>query len=130
MKNINKELGLNRRSKLFLCGFVLVLISVVLLIFREMDDRTVASLEQTIKKRNIGQPKMEHVIQPTIELANMLDLQPVAEGVETQQQVDFLIPKGCYYAQGYFYSKPVLFEDYLKMLKEQGTVSSQNFPQE
>ena len=130
MKNINKELGLNRRSKLFLCGFVLVLISVVLLIFREMDDRTVASLEQTIKKRNIGQPKMEHVIQSTIEFANMLDLQLVAEGVETQQQVDFLIQKGCYYAQGYFYSKPVLFEDYLKMLKEQGTVSSQNFPQE
>lgn len=79
---------------------------------------------------NIGQPKMEHVIQSTIELANMLDLQLVAEGVETQEQVDFLIKKGCYYAQGYFYSKPVPFEDYLKMLKEQGTVSSQNFPQE
>ena len=92
-------------------------------------DFDVIKLEQSFI-RNIGQPKMEHVTQSTIELANMLDLQLVAEGVKTQEQVDFLIQKGCYYAQGYFYSKSVPFEDYLKTLKEQGTVSSQNFPQE
>jgi len=38
----------------------------------------------------------------------------VAEGVETQEQVDHLAAKGVYQHQGYFYSKPLAFEDLLR----------------
>lgn len=42
-----------------------------------------------------------------IAMAQKLGLAVIAEGVETQEQVDFLENNGCHYVQGYFYSKPL-----------------------
>ncbi len=42
-----------------------------------------------------------------ISLGHSLRLKVVAEGVETQEQCDFLKANGCDEMQGYFYSKPV-----------------------
>ncbi|MCL1140098.1 putative bifunctional diguanylate cyclase/phosphodiesterase [Shewanella pneumatophori] len=41
-----------------------------------------------------------------IAMGHALNLQVVAEGVETQEQVDFLTANSCDDAQGYFYSQP------------------------
>ena len=40
-------------------------------------------------------------------LAKSLDLNVVAEGVETQQQLDWLLENGCKAFQGYFFSHPL-----------------------
>jgi EAL domain-containing protein (putative c-di-GMP-specific phosphodiesterase class I) len=42
----------------------------------------------------------------------------VVEGVENQEMVDILKSFGCDYMQGYFFSKPVPAEDYMKFLDE------------
>lgn len=42
-----------------------------------------------------------------ISLAQKLQMQVIAEGVETQEQVDFLAASGCDDIQGYFISRPV-----------------------
>ncbi|WP_415839081.1 putative bifunctional diguanylate cyclase/phosphodiesterase, partial [Pseudoalteromonas byunsanensis] len=42
-----------------------------------------------------------------IAMAQKLKLQVVAEGVETQEQVDFLQKNNCFIVQGYFYSPPI-----------------------
>ena len=42
-----------------------------------------------------------------IVMANSLGLKVVAEGVETQEQLDVLTAQGCDEAQGYLISKPV-----------------------
>jgi EAL domain-containing protein (putative c-di-GMP-specific phosphodiesterase class I) len=42
-----------------------------------------------------------------ISMAHNLQLKVVAEGVETEDQQDFLTISKCDYAQGYFFSKPV-----------------------
>ena len=42
-----------------------------------------------------------------ITLARMLDIQVVAEGVETQEQADALRLLGCHLHQGYLYARPV-----------------------
>ena len=46
------------------------------------------------------------VIRCIINLAEVLDISVIAEGVETQEQVDLLLSMGCCYAQGFFYARP------------------------
>lgn len=40
----------------------------------------------------------------------------VAEGVETQEQADFLTEQGVNYLQGYYYSKPISGDTFLEKL--------------
>jgi len=42
-----------------------------------------------------------------ISLAHNLGLTTIAEGVETKQQLDFLLNQGCQYFQGYYFYKPL-----------------------
>ncbi len=66
----------------------------------------------------IGNDKMESVIKTTIDLAQRLKLQLVAEGVETIQQVEFLLANGCSYAQGYYFAKVLSKDAYIKLLRD------------
>jgi diguanylate cyclase (GGDEF)-like protein/PAS domain S-box-containing protein len=52
-----------------------------------------------------------------LQMARALDLSVVAEGVETAEQRDYLIERGCRYAQGFFFARPmapVEFERYAR----------------
>ncbi|MCG8611552.1 MAG: EAL domain-containing protein [Pseudomonadales bacterium] len=48
------------------------------------------------------------IIKATIALARSFNLKVIAEGVETQEQRDYLRDQGCDQVQGYLYSKPVM----------------------
>lgn len=55
-----------------------------------------------------------------IVMAHKLGMKVIAEGIETQEQLDLLIEAGCDYGQGYLFSKPlhaVEFEQFLKVSK-------------
>ena len=54
------------------------------------------------------------IVRFVVQLAQTLDLRLVAEGVETQQQVEALCQLGCRYAQGYYYSRPRPAEEFLQ----------------
>lgn len=56
------------------------------------------------------------VIRFIINLANALDMGIIAEGVETQEQADFLISMGCRYAQGFYYYRPEEAKKFLEIL--------------
>lgn len=47
-----------------------------------------------------------------IALGQSLGLTVIAEGVENEQQLEFLNQEGCQEAQGYFYAKPMCAEDF------------------
>ncbi|HAF44598.1 MAG: hypothetical protein A2100_04575 [Sideroxydans sp. GWF2_59_14] len=47
------------------------------------------------------------IIRSIIALGHRLNLRVIAEGVETQEQLDFLRIRGCDEIQGYFYSRPL-----------------------
>ena len=42
-----------------------------------------------------------------VNIARVLNLRIICEGVETQEQVDFLRKSGIRFVQGYYYSRPV-----------------------
>ncbi|MBL8515787.1 MAG: EAL domain-containing protein [Betaproteobacteria bacterium] len=52
------------------------------------------------------------IVQAIIGLARNLDLQVIAEGVETSGQMGFLVNHGCSEAQGYLISRPLPAEDF------------------
>ena len=62
--------------------------------------------------------KSHYILQTLISLAMNMKLLVVVEGVETKVQVEFLKDIGSYYAQGYYFSKPVEIAVYESMLKE------------
>jgi diguanylate cyclase (GGDEF)-like protein len=51
-----------------------------------------------------------------INLCLSLNLKVIAEGVETQEQQDFLRDNGCRFVQGYYYSHPIPIEEMSKLL--------------
>lgn len=51
-----------------------------------------------------------------IELARNLKLKVVAEGVETQEQLEQVFSRGCYIIQGYYFAKPMTIDEFEKYL--------------
>jgi len=61
----------------------------------------------------------KNIVQFTVGLANSMELDIVAEGVETQAQLDVLKQMGDMHIQGYLYSKPLTFEQLKALLQKQ-----------
>ena len=57
------------------------------------------------------------IVAAIISMAKSLDLQAIAEGAETQGQIDILTEQGCDQVQGYYFSKPLLFNDLLSFVE-------------
>ncbi|QBG37809.1 EAL domain-containing protein [Litorilituus sediminis] len=56
----------------------------------------------------------EAIVDTTLVLAERLNMHCIAEGVETEQQLQYLVDKGCHYIQGFLYSKPIEETDVLR----------------
>ncbi len=57
------------------------------------------------------------VVDAIIQMAHRLNMQVIAEGVESSQQLNQLNQMGCDYIQGYYYSKPVPMEELIEFLQ-------------
>lgn len=67
----------------------------------------------------IGDDRMDIVIKSTIQMASELQMNIVAEGIETKEQVDFLMENHCYTAQGYYFSRPLQKDTYFEEILQQ-----------
>ncbi|HDS4387243.1 TPA: cyclic diguanylate phosphodiesterase [Enterobacter roggenkampii] len=56
------------------------------------------------------------ILDSVLELAKKLSIRIVAEGVETQEQLDYLMRNNITFLQGYFFYKPVPFKELIKIL--------------
>ena len=56
------------------------------------------------------------MVQKTIEMSHELGLKVVAEGVETQEQLDFLRSHQCDVVQGYFFSRALPIDEFTRWM--------------
>ncbi|GLQ54180.1 putative bifunctional diguanylate cyclase/phosphodiesterase [Devosia nitrariae] len=64
-----------------------------------------------------------NVVQSIMALAHSLDLDIVAEGVETPEQTAFLMQLGCRYAQGFLLSRPISPDELTGLLASKNRVT-------
>lgn len=57
------------------------------------------------------------ILEEIISIAHKLKMNVIAEGVEEEQQMEYLKSKSCDYIQGYYYSKPLPKEEMEKLLQ-------------
>ncbi|MDO8291474.1 MAG: EAL domain-containing protein [Gallionella sp.] len=68
--------------------------------------------------RNIGiKPTDAVIVQTIISMGNSLGMEVIAEGVENEEQRDFLERNGCHAYQGYLFSKPVPIEEFEALIR-------------
>ena len=51
------------------------------------------------------------ILEAVTRMANIMGLRMIAEGVETEDQINYLLNMGCIYGQGYFFYKPLPVEE-------------------
>ncbi len=74
-------------------------------------DKTFIDDINTNKKKDV-------FLEGIISLARKIDLKIVAEGIEREDQKDFLLLSDCPIMQGFLFSRPVEFAEVIKMIKE------------
>ncbi|TAK62194.1 MAG: EAL domain-containing protein [Methylobacter sp.] len=65
-------------------------------------------------------PEDEAIVLAIISLAKSLGFKTIAEGVETREQLEYLLEKQCDEIQGYYFSKPVPADVFADMLRNGG----------
>lgn len=67
--------------------------------------------------------KAKSVIESTVRMAKKIGVQTLAEGVETKEQLNFLKSIGCEKIQGYYFGKPMPYDNVVERIKEQHWVT-------
>ncbi len=57
------------------------------------------------------------IVSAVIDMGKRLHMLVVAEGVETEEQLAFLQEQSCPEGQGYYFSRPVVAEEFAKLLE-------------
>jgi EAL domain-containing protein (putative c-di-GMP-specific phosphodiesterase class I) len=75
-------------------------------------------IDQSFVRDIATDPNDAVMVQTMIDLAQNFRLNVIAEGVETEAQLEFLKANGCMAYQGYFFSKPLPIAQFEEMLKQ------------
>jgi diguanylate cyclase len=75
-------------------------------------------IDRSFTSNIYADPKDASLVETIIAMAHNLDLNVIAEGVETEEQLQFLQAKACNEAQGYYFSRPVSAVDMEVILQD------------
>ena len=76
----------------------------------------VLKLDMGFLKSSDYSAKGGNILKAILKMAESLNMQTIAEGVETKEQVEFLKSIGCRYVQGFYYSKPLPVGEFEKLI--------------
>jgi two-component system CheB/CheR fusion protein len=75
-------------------------------------------IDQSFVQDVTKDPNDASIVKAIVQLGSILELETLAEGVETKAQLNFLKDAGCHYAQGYHFAKPLPAADIAQLIVE------------
>lgn len=79
----------------------------------------VLKIDRGFLQHTVHERKMKTILSSIIQMAHALGMDVITEGVETQEMVDMLYNMGCHLFQGFFFSRPLPVEEFVRKYKEQ-----------
>jgi EAL domain-containing protein (putative c-di-GMP-specific phosphodiesterase class I) len=79
----------------------------------------VLKIDQSFIREMTVESKDARLTSAIIEMGHSLGQKIIAEGVETEQQLEYLTHRGCDIIQGYFFSKPLPTQDMTNLLAKE-----------
>ena len=67
------------------------------------------------------------IIESVVNMAKVMSLPIIVEGVETKQQCEFLMELGCRYVQGYYFYKPLTRDEFEKVVSKPDALDDLGF---
>lgn len=83
----------------------------------------VVKLDGSLVKNILDNSTDQKIVASVVELAQKLGVKVIAEFVETEEQRDKLKELGCFWYQGYLYSKPIAIDEFIVWLKKCNEIS-------
>ncbi len=78
-------------------------------------DVDIIKLDKSFFTDNKSKEKAHIVLENILQMIKSLGMETVAEGVETKDDVEYLRSIGCNIVQGYYYSRPLVIEEFMKI---------------
>ena len=83
-------------------------------------DSDVLKLDLEFLRTYDNNPHASELIRHIVQGARDLDIQPLQEGVETEEHMEFLRSIGCERAQGYYFAKPMAIDESRSVTRAKG----------
>ena len=88
------------------------------LIYLQSNYFGVVKLDGSLVKNVLDNETNQKIIASIVKLGKELNVNVIAEYVETEEQRDLLKSLGCVWYQGYLYSKPISLDEFIEHIKQ------------
>lgn len=79
---------------------------------------SIVKLDYDMSKAYFNTEKAKHVVKAVVGMAHNIKLKLVAEGIESEDELNGMNQEGIDYIQGYYYSKPIPVNEFLAFIKQ------------
>jgi diguanylate cyclase (GGDEF)-like protein/PAS domain S-box-containing protein len=76
-------------------------------------------IDQSFVREMLTEPKVAAIVRSVLALGHSLGFKVIAEGVETEPQLAYLRRHGCDEIQGYYFSRPLVPDDFAELLRQE-----------
>lgn len=78
----------------------------------------IVKIDKSFVSEILTNARMKPIAEKTISMFHSVDLSVVVEGIEGEESLNYFNNIGCDYIQGFYYSKPVCYDSFIKFIKE------------